>query len=400
MKLAIVGAGLLGRLIVWRLSKQDSTPHSVSLFDTDFSGANSAARVAAAMLAPLSELVGCEPVVANKGKLSIQLWQQWSQELLQHGIDISFKQTGSLVVAHANDEGDFQLFLNSLQGELPKTDFSIDDVALLNREAIAEIEPALHSAFDKACYLKPEGSIDNVALLDGLMQHLEALSAEGENSSGMKLNCIEQALPDVLPREFLAKYDQVIDCRGFSAKQQWAEINHQLSTQTESEKSLRGVRGEVIRVKAPEVFLSRPIRLMHPRYQLYIAPKPNHEFVIGATQIESESEHAITTRSSLELLSALYSIDTGFAESQVLETHARCRPAFMDNLPAIIHHENLLCVNGLYRHGYLLAPVVVEQVLQCLCFNEQSDDNVNAWPEIVVRHSEQKVQEEYVRQPD
>ena len=50
---------------------------------------------------------------------------------------------------------------------------------------------------------------------------------------------------------------------------------------------LRPVRGEVIRVYAPEVEFSLPVRLMHPRYKLYIAPKINHEYVIGATEIES-----------------------------------------------------------------------------------------------------------------
>ena len=68
----------------------------------------------------------------------------------------------------------------------------------------------------------------------------------------------------------------------------------------------------MIRLHAPEVSLRRPVRLMHPRYPLYIAPKPDHVFVIGATEIESEDTSPASVRSTLELLSAAYSLHSGF----------------------------------------------------------------------------------------
>jgi glycine oxidase len=105
---------------------------------------------------------------------------------------------------------------------------------------------------------------------------------------------------------------------------------------------------------------------MHPRYQLYIAPKRDAVYVIGATEIESEALTAITVRSSLELQSALYSVHTGFAEAQVLHAYANCRPAFIDNLPRIDSGAGLLRVNGLYRHGYLLGPLVLQLALATL----------------------------------
>ena len=127
--------------------------------------------------------------------------------------------------------------------------------------------------------------------------------------------------------------------------------------------NLRGVRGEVLWVHAPEVNLKRPVRLMHPRYKLYISPRSGNRYVIGATEIESESMQPVTVRSSLELMSALYSVHSGFAEATVLHAYAHCRPAMPDNLPIIHCEEGLLMVNGLYRHGYLLSPHVVESAL-------------------------------------
>ena len=40
----------------------------------------------------------------------------------------------------------------------------------------------------------------------------------------------------------------------------------------------------------------------------------------------------------------------------------QCRPTFPDHLPRIVQQENLICINGLYRHGYLLSPLLAETV--------------------------------------
>jgi glycine oxidase len=125
-------------------------------------------------------------------------------------------------------------------------------------------------------------------------------------------------------------------------------------------KNLRGVRGELAYVQAPEVHLGRPVRLMHPRYPIYIVPRKEHVFVIGATALESEDYSPISLRSAMELMSAAYTVHTGFAEARVLETLTNCRPALPDNRPRIQVQPGLLSINGLYRHGFLLSPVLSE----------------------------------------
>jgi len=78
---------------------------------------------------------------------------------------------------------------------------------------------------------------------------------------------------------------------------------------------LRGVRGELIHVHAPDVDITRPVRLMHPRYSIYVVPRAGHRYVIGATSIESDDMKAITVQSTLELLSSAFSISSGFSEA-------------------------------------------------------------------------------------
>ena len=130
---------------------------------------------------------------------------------------------------------------------------------------------------------------------------------------------------------------------------------------------MRGVRGEVLRVHAPEVTLLRPVRLVHPRYPLYIAPKQDHIFVIGATEIESEDMSPASVRSALELLSAAYSVHSGFAEARLLEISTQCRPTLRDNLPAVrFTAPHTIQINGLYRHGFLIAPAMLDVVMELI----------------------------------
>ena len=147
--------------------------------------------------------------------------------------------------------------------------------------------------------------------------------------------------------------DWVLDCRGLGAKGQWS--------------ALRGVRGEVVRIHAPDVTLQRPTRLVHPRYPIYIAPKQDHLFVIGATEIESDDLSPASVRSTLELLSAAYAVHPGFAEGRILELATQCRPTLPDNLPAIRQtRQGVLEINGLYRHGFMIAPAMLDVTLEVL----------------------------------
>ncbi|HDZ15771.1 MAG TPA: FAD-dependent oxidoreductase, partial [Methylophaga aminisulfidivorans] len=111
------------------------------------------------------------------------------------------------------------------------------------------------------------------------------------------------------------------------------------------------------------------VRLLHPRYPFYLATRPNNEYVLGATVIESDDRSSLTVRSGLELMSALYSLHKGFAEARILEMTAHCRPGLPDNLPTIQRRDWGYVVNGFYRHGYLFGPAVVNDLMVHLTNN-------------------------------
>ncbi len=121
------------------------------------------------------------------------------------------------------------------------------------------------------------------------------------------------------------------------------------------------MRGEMIRVRTPEVRLQRSVRLLHPRIPLYVVPRAYGEYMIGATMIESAEKGAVSVRSAVEMLSAAYALHPAFGEAEILEMSADVRPAYPDNEPRIEEREGRIFINGFYRHGFLLAPAYAEK---------------------------------------
>jgi glycine oxidase len=135
---------------------------------------------------------------------------------------------------------------------------------------------------------------------------------------------------------------------------------------------LRGVRGEMLILRAPDVSLSRPVRLLHPRFPLYLVPRGDQCFMVGATMIESRSEDPVSVRSTMELLGAACALHPAFGEASIIETGTGIRPAFSDNLPRVEVFGNTVAINGLYRHGFLLAPAMARLAAERV-FNDDKE---------------------------
>ncbi len=364
MNIAIVGAGLMGRLLALSLLREKAPKNlEITLFDKDTKLAhNSAAYAAAGLLTPLGESLHCEANIVEMGFAALTLWPNILDSLDEHTF---FQQAGAIMVSHEQDKGDYQRFVRHLQNNYP-------DQALqsLNRAGLTALEPEIGRSFNQGLYLPQEGQLGNRRLLVALRKQLEQEAANG-SSNANTLNWLTECpvvgiglageRSTVTYRQNAKQqskvFDLVIDCRGTGA------TTKQSAKACQPMSDLRSVRGELFQLYAPEVNITRPVRLMHPRYQLYIAPKGKGFYVVGATEIESDDDAPMTVRSAMELLSAAYSVHPGFAEANIRQHVSQCRPAFSDNQPKITQQDSLIQVNGLFRHGFLIAPVVLEQTM-------------------------------------
>ncbi|EIF50158.1 FAD-dependent oxidoreductase [Sulfurovum sp. AR] len=336
MNIGIAGAGLVGRVLALNLLQRG---HTVTLFDEDTAYGDKAAGITAAgMLAVFAELESAESVIFDHGNRSIALWPALLEQI---GISDAYQREGSIITAHPQDYNELDHFIDTLKSKVEKA----SEIKLLDRQALTQLEPDLEQ-HAKAFFIPHEGQVDAQRFMKASSDYLLA-HPDVTWHQETKVTHISEGTITVGDES--KTFDWVFDSRGLGAQDDISD--------------LRGVRGEVFWLDAPEVNISRPTRMLHPRYKIYIVPRPNHRYVIGATEIESEDKSPMSVRSSLELLSAVYSMHSGFAEARIVNMLTNCRPALRDNLPKIEHASKMTRINGLYRHGYLLAPAVVEEAL-------------------------------------
>ena len=310
LSIAVRGAGVVGLWQALLLTRRD---HAVTLYERSSQPfAQACSPYAGAMLAPRCEEESAEPAIGELGRRGIALWRETYP---------GTKVNGTLVVALNRDRAELDRFARMTKGH-----------QRLSAAELAATEPSLADRFT-AALLYPEEA--HLAPDTALRFLLDSVIAEG----------VAWRLGD---GEMPQGADLVIDCRGLAARDDLP--------------TLRGVRGERIVIRSREVDLVRPVRLLHPRFPLYVVPWGEGLYMIGATAIESEETGAITLRSALDLLSAAYALDPAFAEAEIVKLGAGARPAFPDNRPRIIPRKGYIYVNGLYRHGFLLAPVLAELV--------------------------------------
>ena len=313
---SIIGAGIAG---AWQALLFAQAGHAVTLYErSDAAMTLATSHWAGGMLAPWCEAETSEPVINRLGVRSLDLWRE------------HFPQTpfnGSLVVSHARDRADFERFAKLTSGHVR-----------LDAQGLRELEPSLEGRFRDGLFYADEGHVEPRRVLPELHARIAAAGGTVKFDSDADAGELTGQNPEGI----------VIDCRGLSAR--------------DEQKELRGVKGEMIIVETAEVELSRPVRLIHPRWPLYVIPRGDGKFMLGATSIEAE-DTGVSVRSALELLGAAYAVHPAFAEARIVEFGSGLRPAYPDNLPRITVEKRKIAVNGLYRHGFLLAPALAELTL-------------------------------------
>lgn len=316
LSVTVIGAGVAGLCCALELAERGAR---VEIVDRGRGlGDGSCSWYAGGMLAPWCERATTDAIVATLGASSIDWWRQRFPATLCNG---------SLVVAQSRDAADLVRFAQRTER-----------FEWLDGEGIAALEPDLAGRFRKALYFADEGHLDPRLALAALVARLA--------ERGVEIRYGTELSPATSPG------DAVVDCRGLAAR--------------DSLPDLRGVRGEMVVVRCRDVALARPVRMLHPRIPLYIVPRDDGLFMIGATMVESERRGPATVRSTVELLNAAYALHPAFGEAEIVELGADLRPAFADNLPTVRRQGRVILANGLYRHGFLLGPVLARQVAETI----------------------------------
>lgn len=305
MPIAILGAGVAGLCVATELVAR-GVP--VTLHDpAGGPGAHGCSWWAGGMLAPFCEYENADETILIKGKTALNWWAAHT----------TVTRAGTLVVAQPRD-----------RHEIARFAARTEDCERLDAAGISVLEPDLGTRFPTGLFFASEG-------------HLDPRQALADLASALA----NRGVP--IRRDAPPQGARLIDCRGLAAR--------------DALPGLRGVRGEMALIRSADVDLRRPVRLLHPRIPLYIVPRGDGVFMLGATMIESEARGPVTLRSALELLSAAYALSPAFGEAEILEFGTDLRPAFADNMPRVQERDGITYINGLYRHGYLMAPAFAQE---------------------------------------
>lgn len=354
----VVGAGVFGLATATALVERG---FDVTVWERNRDLTGGASWLAGGMLAPFCEGESAPPTVVERGLGALDWWDRHVPGVVR---------AGTLVVTPPRDSADFERFAARTRAW-----------TRLDEAGVAALEPDLAGRFRRGLFFAGEGHVDPRAAMQALASGLAAkgarikfgrsfesshdalpsstpLAGEARGEGAARLGCGSATImvphPGPPPRGGRERTAPVvIDARGYDAR--------------DALPALRGVRGEMLIVRTREVRLSRPVRLLHPRIPLYVVPRADGVFMVGATMIESAEAGGVTARSAIELLSAAFALHPAFGEAEVLEMRAGVRPAYADNDPRVVERDGRIFVNGAYRHGFLLAPDMARAAAERAC---------------------------------
>ncbi|MFD1746356.1 glycine oxidase ThiO [Rhizobium helianthi] len=315
MSILIKGAGVAGLTLAHELHRRG---FAITIRERKSAAGLGASHYAGGMLAPWCERESASEAVLQMGLSAANWWDQAVPGLVER--------KGTLVVAPSRDRGELERFARRTSG-----------FEWLDEAGIAALEPSLSGRFRRALFFAGEAHLDPRLALTKLAETLA--------SSGVRFIHADDPLS-------AHGFDHVVDCTGAAA--------------IGSLEGLRGVRGEMLMLHAPDVHLSRTVRVLHPRHPVYLVPRGEGRYMLGATMIEANDDAPASARSVMELLNTAYALDPAFGEARILELGAGVRPAFADNMPRVLQTPNGLAIAGLYRHGFLLAPSLARQAADML----------------------------------
>jgi glycine oxidase len=320
---AVIGGGVIGLSVAWRARARGLT---VVVLDRGELGAGTT-RVAAGMLAPVSEADPQERALLALGLESARMWGAFADELRDvSSLDVGLRTQGTLAVARDADEK------AALERELDLRDRLGLRARRLLPTAARELEPALAPSIRLAVEFPDDHSVDPRALTAALVAACDRAGVE------------------LRPGTDVASLDKVDAEQVVIAAGPWSAGLAPLP--------VRPVKGQTIRLRGTDL-LERTLRFEGG----YLVPRADGRIILGATAEERGFDTAITALAVHDLLRDAAELVPGILECEIEELVAGLRPGTPDNAPLIGRvDDRVVAATGHHRNGILLAPVTARLV--------------------------------------
>lgn len=367
----VVGGGIIGLAVAWRAAQRGL---AVTLLDPDPGrGAN---RVAAGMLAPVTELQYGEEPLLELGIASNERYADFAAELAAasgrpDAAALGYRPCGTLAVALDTDDRAELREVFAFQQRLGL------DVEWLTGRECRRLEPMLAPSVRGGTLVRGDHQVDGrrlgAALVDACRAAGVVLRAERAERLALDRDG-GRAVGVVTGGGELLTADQTVLAAG-------AWSGSLPGVPEAARLPLRPVKGQVVRLRMETVrgpfpagspFLTRNVRAVVRGVHLYLVPRESGELVVGATTEEEGFDTTVTAGGVYELLRDAHELVPGVTELPLLETGAGLRPGTPDNAPLLgpTALPGLIAAAGHHRNGVLLTPVTADLIAELLATGE------------------------------
>lgn len=347
---AIIGAGVIGLGIAWRLAMR-GVP--VAVFDKGACGAG-ASHAAAGMLAACAEAEPGEEALVTLGRASQARWPAFAAELKQaSGVDVGLRPEGTLVVALTSDDQarlSHQLVFQQKLG-LP--------LQWITAAETRRREPHLAGKLAGAVFSPEDTQVDNRKLATALRIAAEAAGASISEHQAVKTISNDAGRIDgiVLADGRKVAADVVVLAAGA-----WSRSIDGLAP--ELRPPVRPIKGQMLALRMDP---TAPL-LTHVVWApgAYLVPRFDGRLLVGATVEEKGYDMSLTAGGILTLLEAAWRVVPAVEELPIDEMWVGHRPGSRDDAPILGTGliDGLIYATGHHRNGILLTPITADAIAE------------------------------------
>ena len=344
MKAIVVGAGVAGLAIRWRLAQRG---WAVEVFERRLAG-RGATWASAGMIAPGAELDAPDNVLSQFAHAGRAKWSAFAREVeFASGESIDYVESGSLLIAQTAERAE------GLRARAAMSAAMGSQSAWLPREVMSEREPLLSVKLQGALYVPGDAHVDNRAFAEALRSACVRSGVTVREHYDVRSILVDQGRARGVETPQGASYaDRTILACG-------AWMNLLGGPGTESFPKIKPVKGQMIACEPPA-------GVMLPQSLIwgdgvYLVPRRGR-LLVGATVEDAGFDTSVSRDAHQLLVDAGSGLIPSLREWPVAEMWAGLRPRSMDDLPVLGPGtiEGLYIASGQFRNGILFAPAVAD----------------------------------------
>lgn len=349
-RVAIAGGGVIGLAIGWRLAEAGC---AVEIFDAATPG-RGASHAAAGMLAACAEAEPGEERLLDLNRESQRLWPAFAEALEgASGMDVGYKETGTLVVALTADDAGKLRHQHAFQKTLGLP------VEWLTAAEARRREPHLADRISGALWCPEDHQADNRAVTAALLLACAKAGAHiHEDAPVSRVATHAGKARGVEVDGVLHAADVVVLAAG--AWSRGVDISPARPL------PVRPIKGQML---ALQMDPAAPL-LSHVVWGpgIYLVPRADGRLILGATVEEKGFDPNLTAGGQLALLTHAWRAVPTIEELPIIEQWVGFRPGSRDDAPILGPSEvdGLIYATGHHRNGILLLPVTTQAIVDLI----------------------------------